>query len=104
MPAFPQIPDDKKWDVAFYVMSLPSQENSGAYSEAFIAGINNELKDYKNLSTLTNDQLKDSPSKSGRMTECQLAQEVLYHFELVSILQLYNIKPIVPDALLTMHQ
>lgn len=64
MPAFPQIPDDKKWDVAFYVMSLPSQDKTLNYSDDLVLGIDNELKDYKNLATLTNEQLKNNLGNS----------------------------------------
>ena len=39
MPAFPQISDDKKWDVAFYVMSLPSQDRVGNYNNEITSGI-----------------------------------------------------------------
>lgn len=60
MPAFPQIPDDEKWDVAFYVMSLPSQGRVGSYNNEITSGINEEVKDYKNLATLSNTQLKST--------------------------------------------
>jgi len=59
MPAFPQMPDDKKWDVAFYVMSLGSvNENMGAWKE-ISPELSDDLKDYKNLAVLSNNQILD---------------------------------------------
>ena len=76
MPAFPQIPDDKKWDVAFYVMSLPSLGRNEKFDNAAIEAIDIDLKDYKNLATLTNDQLKDRLAKNINQNDQDLA--VLY--------------------------
>ncbi len=57
MPAFPQISDDKKWDVAFYVMSLgAANENSNSWAQ-ITPSLTNEIKDYKNLAVLSNDQI-----------------------------------------------
>ena len=59
MPAFPQISNDKKWDVAFYVMSLGSiNENIGAWKE-ISPKLSDDLKDYKNLAVLSNNQILD---------------------------------------------
>ncbi len=77
MPAFPQIPDDKKWDVAFYVMSLPSQGGGSNYSNELLSGIDEEAKDYKNLATLTNSQLKDSLNDNLSDEEQHLAVSYL---------------------------
>lgn len=59
MPAFPQISNDKKWDVAFYVMSLGSiNENMGTWKE-ISPKLSDDLKDYKNLAVLSNNQILD---------------------------------------------
>ena len=59
MPAFPQISNDKKWDVAFYVMSLGSiNENIGTWKE-ISPKLSDDLKDYKNLAVLSNNQILD---------------------------------------------
>ena len=77
MPAFPQISDDNKWDVAFYVMSLPSQDKSFNYSDDLVGSIDNEFKDYKNLATLTNDQLKNSLGNNLDVKDKDLAVSYL---------------------------
>jgi len=57
MPAFPQLSDDKKWDLAFYVMSLgATNQNNDSWKE-ITATLTNEVKDYKNLAVLSNDQI-----------------------------------------------
>ncbi len=59
MPAFPQISNDKKWDVAFYVMSLGSiNENMDTWKE-ISPKLSDDLKDYKNLAVLSNNQILD---------------------------------------------
>ena len=69
MPSFPQISDDKKWDLAFYVLSLASK-NEGGLSGAEIASLlPEELKDYKSLATLSNNQLGDKISEHGGSQE-----------------------------------
>ncbi len=77
MPAFPQIPDDKKWDVAFYVMSLPSQGGVGNYSNEITSKIDEKVKDYKNLATLSNSQLIDSLDGNFNDEEQDLAVSYL---------------------------
>jgi len=62
MPSFPQIPDDKKWDVAFYVMSLgAANENSNSWGK-ITPVLTNEIKDYKYLAVLSNNQIVDEIS------------------------------------------
>lgn len=57
MPAFPQLTNDEKWDVAFYVMSLGStNENIGAWKEIG-PKLSDDLKDYKKLAVLSNNQI-----------------------------------------------
>lgn len=64
MPAFPQIPDDKKWDVAFYVMSLgATNENANSWKQV-APSLTDEIKDYKNLAVLSNNEIVDEISSS----------------------------------------
>lgn len=59
MPAFPQIADDKKWDVAFYVMSLGAvNQNTNSWNQIEQV-LSNDIKDYKNLAVLSNTQITD---------------------------------------------
>jgi len=64
MPAFPQISDDKKWDVAFYVMSLGATEGNANSWKQVIPSLTNEIKDYKNLALLSNNEIVDEISSS----------------------------------------
>jgi len=59
MPAFPQVTDDQKWDVAFYVMSLGAGEAGDKSREDVVTTLPDDIKDYKNLALLSNSQIKD---------------------------------------------
>jgi high-affinity iron transporter len=59
MPAFPQIPEDRIWDVAFYVMSLGAGDAGDKSWEEVVPTLSDEVKDYKNLAVLSNNQIKD---------------------------------------------
>jgi high-affinity iron transporter len=59
MPSFPQISDDKKWDVAFYVLSLASKNEGHISGEEIASSLPQEIKDFKNLATLSNNQVRD---------------------------------------------
>ena len=62
MPAFPQLSDDKKWDLAFYVMSLgAANQNNDSWKE-ITATLTNEVKDYKNLAILSNNEIIEKTS------------------------------------------
>lgn len=64
MPAFPQISDENKWDVAFYVMSLgATNQNSDSWKEV-TAELTNDVKDYKNLALLSNNEIVEEISSS----------------------------------------
>ncbi len=78
MPSFPQISDDKKWDVAFYVLSLASK-NEGVNSGQEIGSLlPEEIKDYKKLATLSNNQVRDKISEHvGSEEEQDLAVSYL---------------------------
>lgn len=62
MPAFPQIADDKKWDIAFYVMSLGTTNENANSLKLVEPNLVNEIKDYKNLAVLSNTQILDEIS------------------------------------------
>ncbi|GJM16588.1 MAG: hypothetical protein DHS20C13_19150 [Thermodesulfobacteriota bacterium] len=64
MPAFPQISNDKKWDVAFYVMSLGATEGNANSWKQVTSLLTNEIKDYKNLALLSNNEIVDEISSS----------------------------------------
>ncbi|HEX9667762.1 MAG TPA: FTR1 family protein [Thermodesulfobacteriota bacterium] len=58
MPNFPNISDKEKWNLAFYVMTLGINEKDGTDgSGSVLDKLPSELKDYKILSTLTNDDI-----------------------------------------------
>ncbi|MGH7889708.1 MAG: c-type cytochrome, partial [Thermodesulfobacteriota bacterium] len=60
MPSFPTVSEDNRWDVAFYVASLRAdQKDAEEGKEIFntTAGIPYEIKDFKNLATLTDDEI-----------------------------------------------
>ena len=59
MPSFPQLSDDKKWDVAFYVLSLASKNGGHISGEEIASSLPQEIKDFKNLATLSNNQVRD---------------------------------------------
>lgn len=60
MPSFPNLSDDDKWNVAFYVLSLGfGQEESADGKKIFeTKNISPELRDPKVLATLSNDELQ----------------------------------------------
>lgn len=59
MPAFPQIEDDRKWDVAFYVMSLGALSNNINSENQIEQALSSDIKNYKNLAVLSNTQILD---------------------------------------------
>ncbi|HML94366.1 MAG TPA: cytochrome c/FTR1 family iron permease [Thermodesulfobacteriota bacterium] len=64
MPSFPQLSDEEKWDVAFYVMSLGWTEADVSKGEAAASGVPADLGDYKTLATLSNSELEGKISES----------------------------------------
>ncbi|MBI4228901.1 MAG: cytochrome c/FTR1 family iron permease [Deltaproteobacteria bacterium] len=59
MPKFPNLSDKEKWDLAFYVMTLGINDvDSTSGSRSVMDKLPDELKDYKILSTLTNDDIR----------------------------------------------
>lgn len=64
MPAFPQISDENKWDVAFYVMSLGAVDQNNDSWKEIAATLTNEVKDYKNLAVISNNQIVDEISSN----------------------------------------
>src|SRR5690606_12311387 len=58
MPSFPQLSDEEKWDVAFYVMSLGWTADDVSRGEAAAADVPADLRDYKTLATLSNSELE----------------------------------------------
>ncbi len=71
MPSFKTFGEDEKWDVSFYVASLGyrgrggNNTTSGESSGGGLSGnkIPNNLKDFKNLATLSNDELNSQLSQ-----------------------------------------
>ena len=59
MPSFPEISDDKKWDVAFYVLSLASKNEDSLPGKEMASLLPQEIKDYKNLAILSNNQVRE---------------------------------------------
>jgi high-affinity iron transporter len=58
MPNFPNLSDKEKWNLAFYVMTLGINGKDGTNgSKPSINKLPDELKNYKTLSTLTNDDI-----------------------------------------------
>lgn len=58
MPSFPSLSDKEKWNLAFYVMTLgTNQKNGTGGSRSFFGELPDQLKDYRTLSTLTNDDI-----------------------------------------------
>jgi len=57
MPAFSTLTDEEKWDVAFYVLSIsfPDELPSNIVNST----IPENLKDYKRLASLTNEEIRD---------------------------------------------
>ncbi len=59
MPSFPALSDIDKWDVAFYLSSLAADEDGNNKGGNLASDLPEEVKDYKILATLTNDEVKD---------------------------------------------
>lgn len=67
MPSFPNLSDKEKWNIAFYVMTLGTNEKGGTNgSKPPLDKLPSELKDYKILSTLTNDDIGRILEKSNQ--------------------------------------
>ncbi len=56
MPAFNNLPDQEKWDAAFYVLSIGSG-NNGEGNGLNFSNLPGELQDFKILATMTNEEL-----------------------------------------------
>lgn len=59
MPQFPQIPEDEKWDVAFYVLSLGVNKADSIKGVGIVADLPEELRGYKALATISNGELEE---------------------------------------------
>ncbi|MGB7293666.1 MAG: cytochrome c/FTR1 family iron permease [Thermodesulfobacteriota bacterium] len=67
MPSFPNLSDREKWNLAFYVMTLGIDGKDGTNgSKPPFDKLPSELKDYKILSTLTNDDIERILEKSNQ--------------------------------------
>lgn len=67
MPSFPNLSDREKWNLAFYVMTLGIDGKDGTNgSKPPFDKLPSELKDYKILSTLTNDDIGRILEKSNQ--------------------------------------
>ncbi|MCC6713434.1 MAG: cytochrome c/FTR1 family iron permease [Candidatus Dadabacteria bacterium] len=69
MPSFPQLSDEEKWDVAFYVMSLGWSAEDVSRGEAAAADAPADLRDYKTLATLSNSELEGKISEHVKNPE-----------------------------------
>ena len=69
MPSFPQLTDEEKWDVAFYVMSLGWSAEDVSHGEAAASDVPGDLKDYKTLATLSNSELGQKISEHVKNPE-----------------------------------
>lgn len=78
MPSFPNLSDKEKWNLAFYVMTLGTNEKGGPNgSTPPLDKLPKELKDYKILSTLTNDDIGRILEKSTQ-SKVDIQQVVPY--------------------------
>jgi high-affinity iron transporter len=67
MPSFPNLSEKEKWNLAFYVMTLGIDGKDGTNgSKPPLEKLPSELKDYKILSTLTNDDIGRILEKSNQ--------------------------------------
>ncbi len=71
MPSFPQLSDEEKWDVAFYVMSLGWSAEDVSRGEAAASDVPGDLKDYKTLATLSNSELGQKISEHVKNPEAE---------------------------------
>lgn len=69
MPSFPQLSDEEKWDVAFYVMSLGWSAEDVSRGEAAASEVSADLNDYKALATLSNSELEGKISEHVKNPE-----------------------------------
>ncbi len=78
MPSFPNLSGKEKWNLAFYVMTLgTNKEGSPNGSKTPLDKLPKELKDYKTLATLTNDDIGRILEKS-RLSRVDIQQAVPY--------------------------
>lgn len=73
MPAFPQISEDKKWDVAFYVMSLGAANGNTNKWKQVEPSLTSELTNYKKLAVISNTQIVDEIGPSIEEEQQDLA-------------------------------
>jgi high-affinity iron transporter len=61
MPSFPNLSEDEKWNIAFYVLSLRFSQKDGKEGEKIFEATNipKDVKEPKTLATLSNDELSD---------------------------------------------
>jgi high-affinity iron transporter len=60
MPSFPKLSEDNKWDVAFHVASLRASQKEADEGKEILnrtGGIPQEIRGYKKLATLTDDEI-----------------------------------------------
>lgn len=69
MPSFPQLSDEEKWDVAFYVMSLGATPEDVSRGEAGASDAPADLRDYKTLATLSNSELEQKIAENVKNPE-----------------------------------
>jgi high-affinity iron transporter len=90
MPSFPNLSDNDKWNLAFYVMTLGANEKGGTNgSKPPLDKLPSELKDYKILSTLTNDDIGRILDKS---TQSKIDKQKVIPYVRLGVIEESNLK------------
>lgn len=90
MPTFPSLSDKEKWNLAFYVMTLGMDGKGGTNGgKPPLDKLPNELKDYKILSTLTNDDIGRILEKSN---QTKVDKQKAIHYVRLGIVEDSNLK------------
>jgi high-affinity iron transporter len=90
MPNFPNLSDDEKWNLAFYVMTLGTNGKDGTNSsKPDLDKLPSELRDYKILSTLTND---DIGRILGKRNQTNVDQQKAISYVRLGVIEESNLK------------
>jgi high-affinity iron transporter len=90
MPRFPNLSDKGKWNLAFYVMTLGTNDKGGTNGgKPPLDKLPSELKDYKILSTLTNDDIGRILEKS---TQSKVDKQKVVPYVRLGIIEDPNVK------------
>jgi len=66
MPSFPMLPEEEKWNIAFYVMSLGFNEEASKEGRLIIKpNSHHDLENFKVLALLSNDEIIDKMDRSS---------------------------------------